>query len=174
MTLLGKVFIGLILLLSIVFFSFAVAVNASHVNTKELAAQYEQQARESETRNTQLEALRDSYKAEIDIEQASKRAALAALQTQYEAAEYRLLQLEIEAGQLRQALTVAVQTNDATQKDLRDAAERNRQLREEIDQAKTRRDDLFRQLLDAHGEYVRLQGAHQALSDRSSSLETGN
>ncbi|MCR9294260.1 MAG: hypothetical protein NXI32_16195 [bacterium] len=171
MTQLGKVFVGLILLLSILFFTFSVGVNASHVNTRELAAEYEQQAREAEATNSQLQTLKDNYKTEIEIEQASKRAALAALQTQYEAVEARLLQLEIQAGELRKTLTIAAQTNDSTQKDLRDAADQNRQVRARIEQIKQERDKTLKDLIAVSAEIASLQGVFQSLSERAASME---
>lgn len=171
MTLLGKVFVGLILLLSIVFFTFAVAVNASHVNTRELAAAYEQEARDAEDVNNQLEELKAKYKSEIEIEQASKQAALAALQTQYEATENELLKLEIQAGELRKAMTIASQTNGSTQKDLKDAADRNRELRDQMAGVKTKRDDVLNQLVELRAEFAGLQGVYQSLSQRAASIE---
>ncbi len=171
MTLLGKVFVGLILLLSIVFFTFAVAVNASHVNTRELATEYQQEARDVENVNSELDALKAQYKSEIEIEQASKRAALAALQTQYEATENQLLQLEIQAGELRKALTIASQTNGSTQKDLRDAADRNRVLRDQIADIRAKRDEVLKQLVEIRAESAGLQGVYQSLSQRAASIE---
>ena len=171
MTLLGKVFVGLILLLSIVFFTFAVAVNASHVNTRELASAYEQEARDVEGVNRQLETLKAKYKSEIEIEQASKQAALAALQTQYEATENQLLQLEIQAGELRKALTIASQTNGSTQKDLKDAADRNRALRDQMADVKAKRDEVLKQLIEVRAEFAGLQGVYQSLSQRVASMD---
>ena len=170
MTLLGKVFTGLIFLMSIVFFTFSVAVNASHVNTKVLAQQYQAEARATQERNRQLETLKTNYKTELEIEQLSRRSALAALQTQFEATNYNLLQLEIEAGELRKAMTIAAQTNDSTQKDFRDAAAQNRRLREEIEGVRQQRDQLFQTLVDAKDEFNQMQGVYQSLSDRADML----
>ena len=171
MTLLAKVFTVLIFRLSVIFFAFAVVVNASHVNTRDVASKYSQEAQAAEARNRQLESLRENYKSELEIEQISKRAALAALQSQYEAAAANLLQLEVQAGELRKALTVATQTNDSTQRDLRDAADQNRDLRAQIDEARAKRDQLFDSLVTAKQEFNQFQGTLQSLSERAQSVE---
>ena len=57
MTLLGKVFTGLVFLLSVIFFSLAVAVNASHINQKTRAETFSKQAADAQQKNTQLIAL---------------------------------------------------------------------------------------------------------------------
>lgn len=171
MTLLGKVFTCLVLMMSAIFFTFSVVVNASHVNVKEKSAEYEQQSRDVQARNTQLETLKNHYKEELAIEQQSRRSALAALQTQYEAAENRLLVLETQAAELRSNLSAAARTNDSTHGDLRAAADANRKIREQIAEARQKRDELFSSLLKAREEFTQLQGVNQALADRAGSLD---
>lgn len=170
MTSLGKVFTGLIFLLSTVFFTFSVAVIATHSDRKENAAALEAEARDSEARNNQLRELQQSYTDELQIESRSRRHALAALQTQYEAAEFNYFQRESEATNLRKALTTASQTNAATQKDLRDAAATNRDLRTQIKTTKETRDQLFTEMVDAKKEFNNLQGVYQSLKDRADSM----
>ena len=84
MTLLGKSFSVIIMLLSLVFMVLALAVNASHRNWRDvvlgsngLKTQIETKA----TENQQLEASRQRIQANLDRESAARRTALAALQT---------------------------------------------------------------------------------------------
>ncbi len=170
MSLLGKVFVGIIFFLSIVFFTFAVLINATHIDHKTLAADYDAEFRDSQERNTQLQELQESYEEELRIEKSSRREALAALQTQYEAATFNFNQLEAQASGLRQELITATQANGASQEDLKAAGEKNRQLRDAMAQAKQTRDQLFDQLIEAKDEFNRLQGTHQSLSERAASM----
>ncbi len=97
MTLLGKVFTGLIFLLSVIFFALAVAVNASHINQKTRAANFQTKASAAEQRNQQLTTTLEELKTELAIEQAARRTALASLQTQYEQAVNDYQSKEAEA-----------------------------------------------------------------------------
>lgn len=167
MTLLGKVFTGLIFFMSLMFFTFAIGVNASHVDTKQLAADYEAEARASTARNGQLEELRDTYKAEVQIERDSRSAALAALQRQLELANFNFLQQEGKASALRKQLTETAQANEQTQAELKSAATSNRELRVQLEAAIAKRDQLFAELISVRDEFNQLQGVYQALSDRA-------
>ena len=88
MTLLGKSFSVVILILSAIFMVLALAVNASHRNWRDvvitgingqpgLKSQIE-----SCRENTQLRDSKDRIQADLNREQAARRTALAALQTQ--------------------------------------------------------------------------------------------
>ncbi|MEM8732757.1 MAG: hypothetical protein AAGG44_00950 [Planctomycetota bacterium] len=167
MTLLGKVFTGLIFFMSLMFFTFAIGVNASHVDTKQLAADYEAEARASVARNGQLEELRDTYKEEVQIERDSRSAALASLQRQLELANFNFLQQEAKASELRKQLTETAQTNQQTQADLKTAASENRKLREQLESTVKKRDELFDQLIKIRDEFNQLQGVYQSLRDRA-------
>ncbi|MFN3189756.1 MAG: hypothetical protein ACE361_04455 [Aureliella sp.] len=171
MTLLGKVFTGLIFFMSLMFFTFAIGVNASHVDTKQLAADYEAEARAAVARNGQLEELRDTYKAEVQIERDSRSSALAALQRQLELANFNFLQQEAKASALRKQLTETAQTNQQTQDDLKAAASNNRQLREQLKETVGKRDQLFDQLIELRDQFNQLQGVYQSLNDRAAATK---
>ena len=105
MTLLGKVFTGLLFLLSVIFFTLAVAVNASHVDYRKLvkdpATGYEARVKKAEEKNKQLTTTLEDTKSELSIEQAARRSALGALQTQI---EQRESELAAQEGELKKLL----------------------------------------------------------------------
>lgn len=170
MTLLGKVFTGLIFCLSLFFFAVALIANATHIDNKQLAADLEAKVREATTRNGELRELATTYKTEVENEKASRSAALAALQRQLELANYNFLQQEVKARDLREALTRIAQTNRDTQVELSEKSAANRELRDELATTVANRDKLYDQLLGLNDQLNQLQGVSQTLRDRAESL----
>lgn len=170
MTLLGKVFTGLIFLLSVIFFAIAVMVNASHIDQKDRADTAESDLSQSQQANRQLQAQLEEVKTELAIEQAARRLALASLQTQYEEAQSSYEEKEKEAGDLNAQVTELIQVTKGTQADLKAKLDDNRLLREQIVNARQDRDQLFQRLVSAKDEYNRLQGIYQSLLERERAL----
>ena len=99
MTLLGKAFTVVIFLLSLTFMVLALAVNASHRNWRDLVLGDEGYAARIAAitiENEQLQDAKQRAQASLDREQAARRTALAALQTQLD--------------QLKDELSVSVNT----------------------------------------------------------------
>ena len=170
MTLLGKVFTGLIFLLSVIFFALAVTVNATHINNKELADKFQKQASDAERKNTELSGLLEETKTELAIEQAARVAALASLQTQLDQAQQDLSMQQATLSNLQSAHTLLVQTENATQLELKAKSDDNALLRTQIVSARQDRDQMFQRLVAAKDEFTRLQGVFQALQERESQL----
>ena len=167
MTLLGKIFTGLICILSLIFFSLAIAVNASHVNYRELVKNpttgYEARVKAAEEKNRQLATLLEDAKSELSIEQAARRSALGALQTQIDQREQELASQEAELTKLLAAHTNLVATEQQTQQDLSARTKDNELLRKQNVEAFEDRNQLFARMTKAIDEYNRLQGMYQAL-----------
>lgn len=170
MTLLGKVFTGLVFLLSVIFFALSVAVNASHINQKTRADTFQKQATDATAKNSELNTLLEEVKTELAIEQAARRSALASLQTQLEAAATELSMKDAELADLRSAHTRLVQTEAETQNELKAKSDDNELLRNQIVQARQDRDQLFQRLVAAKDEFNRLQGTYQSLQERERKL----
>ncbi|MGB7329222.1 MAG: hypothetical protein WBD31_30350 [Rubripirellula sp.] len=177
MTLLGKSFTALILILSAVFMVLALAVNASHRNWRDvvltgvngqpgLKAKIEAISRENEQLNIQ----RENSQASLDREQAARRTALAALQTQLDQLKSDLQQSESSV----QALTAQVQ--ELTQTDLSRAQElerltaENSTLRQKVRDEQQNRDALFTQTLELTDQMNKLRGFKQQLEQRNAQL----
>lgn len=170
MTLLGKVFTGLVFLLSVIFFCLSVAVNASHINQKEAAAKFKAQAEEAQRKNNELSTQLEEFKTRMEIEQAARRNALAALQSQLDAKQNELEKQESTLANLQSAHTVSVQTLEALQIDLTKQTNDNEDLRSKLVGARQDRDQMFQRLVTAKDEYNRLQGSMQSLQERQRQL----
>ena len=140
MTLLGKVFTGLVFLLAVIFFALSVAVNAQHINQKVLATTLKTQVDQLQNENNQLKGLLEEKKTELAIEQAARRNALAALQSQLDAKQDELEKQETTLVNLQSAHTSTVQTLEATQVDLKKQTSDNEDLRKKFVNAKLDRD----------------------------------
>ena len=170
MTLLGKVFTGLVFLLAVIFFALSVAVNAQHINQKVLATTLKTQVDQLQNENKQLKGLLEEKKTELAIEQAARRNALAALQSQLDAKQDELEKQETTLANLQSAHTSTVQTLEATQVDLKKQTSDNEDLRKKFVNAKLDRDQIFQRLVTAKDQYNRLQGQMQSLQKQQKLL----
>ena len=174
MTLLGKVFTGLLFLLSVIFFTLAVAVNASHVDyrkvVKDPATGLEARLKKAEEKNKQLTTTLEDTKGELSIEQAARRSALGALQTQIEQRESELAAQEGELKKLLAAHTALVSTEQQTQQDLSARTKDNETLRKLIVEAREDRDQTFARYIKALDEKIRLEGMYQSVDERLQQL----
>ncbi|MDX1929228.1 MAG: hypothetical protein SFV81_22055 [Pirellulaceae bacterium] len=174
MTLLGKIFTGLLFLLSVIFFTLAVAVNASHVDYRKLvkdpATGLEARLKKAELKSQQLTTALEETKSELSIEQAARRSALGALQTQIEQRESELAAQEAELTKLLAAHTALVATEQQTQQDLNARTKDNETLRKQIVDAREDRDQTFGRLTKAIDEKTRLEGMYQSLNERLQQL----
>ena len=119
MSLVGKIFTMLILILSIIFMAFAMMVFATHKNWKTAATKLQT---DLATANTALKDAKDALEREkndLAREQAARKAALAALQVRVSGAEQRLAAKEKELGDLTAAHS---QATEAAQPSLGSAA----------------------------------------------------
>ncbi|GIX00035.1 MAG: hypothetical protein KatS3mg111_3367 [Pirellulaceae bacterium] len=170
MSLLGRVFIAIVFVLSIIFFTVSVMVNATHINWKEQADTFKQRADDATRKNGELTELLEEVKTELAIEQAARVSALAALQTQLDEAKAELSSKEAELIALQAAHTNLVQREAETQRELNNRTEENELLRQQLVDARANRDQLFQRLVAAKDEYNRLQGAYQSLREREQQL----
>ncbi len=170
MTLLGKVFTGLIFLLSVIFFSLAVAVNASHINQKTLATTFQAQAKTAQQKNTELTGLLETTKDELAIEQLARRSALGALQTQLGDMKNDLQKKEKQLQDAQAALTQFTSTEKQTQTELQARTDDNELLRKQIVVAREDRNQLFQKLVGTTDQFIQLQGTHQSVLERESAV----
>ena len=109
MTLLGKIFTLLVLLLSVAFFLVSLIANSSHIDHKKKVATYQGQAKKLETTVDELKKLIEQLKTASAQEQLARKTALAALQTQLEAARDQLAQANTELNGKAATLTIQTQ-----------------------------------------------------------------
>lgn len=170
MTLLGKVFTGLIFLLSVVFFALSIAVNATHTNQKLAAEAAKKRADASDEEVRQVKTLLENTKTDLAIEQAARQTALEALQGQLGAATEDRESAERALRDLQASLTAAIQTNRANADELDATRKENAALRQDIVSARLDRDQLFQRLVSATDTTNRLYGDLQSLALREKEL----
>lgn len=136
MTLLGKIFTLLLMLLSLLFFFLSVVVNATHRDDKSKIAEFQNRAKTLETTVDELKKSVDSKKNELDQERVARRTALAALQTQLEAIKGQLAEANSELQQLNSVNTMQTQK-------LSDAMDTVKRLTSENDLVKQEMDKVI-------------------------------
>ena len=177
MTLLGKSFTAVILILSAVFMVLALAVNASHRNWRDvvltgvngqpgLKAQIESTTRTNE----QLRDAQQRTLASLDREQAARRTALAALQTQLDQLRSDLQNSESEVERLGAQVTVLSQTDLSRAQELERLTAENARLRNSVRKEQQDRDLLFTQTLELTDQMNKLRGFKQQLEERNRQL----
>lgn len=178
MNLLGKIFVGLILVLSVVFMGFSVAVYATHKNWYDaiyrkapgphgepigLQIQLDEKKKQYEN----LQAQFNSLQAELATEKAMRRQQLAKLQDEKSTLdkEYnRLAQQEADLIQREKDAAANVKTAQAT---LDSKLQEIDLLRKEIDDARQARDDRFQEVVKLTDDLHQAEGEAARLKERS-------
>jgi hypothetical protein len=185
MTFLGKLFTGLILLLSLAFFVIALVVNASHRNWKDAVMDpktgYREQKRVLQLNLTELQKTLEDARRDLAQEQASRRVTLSMLQTQLEQESLKLAQLTAELQKMQAANTLQTQTLAATQDELARVTKENADIKTQIVQVVQERDNQTRKAIalqdDLNNRFVVLDTLTKkldALRDSSTVLEARN
>ncbi len=177
MTLLGKSFSTVIFLLSAAFMVLSLAVNASHRNWRDAVfgdgggnPGLKKQIEDISAVNEQLQDSEQRALADLDRERASRRTALAALQTQLDDLTGKLLDSEKQAGDLQAENNILAQTDLSRTKLLEEITAENTKLRSQIRSEQQERDQLFTQVLALTDDMNKLRGFKNQLQDRNEQL----
>lgn len=179
MTLLGKSFSVVILILAAVFMVLALAVNASHRNWRDvvltgingqpgLKAQIESITRT----NDQLRDSRTRTLDELNRERAARRTALAALQTQLDRLKSQLSDESTKVLNLQAEKARLNQTAESQTKQLEQLTNENIELRASVRTEQQNRDALFTETLVLTDQMNKLRGFKQQLEERNQQLMT--
>lgn len=176
MTLVGKIFTVLILLMSVVFMSFAVMVFATHQNWKEqvkstdpnVGLELKLKNKTAELANAKL--AHDQTKQQLALEQASRRQALAALQTRLNLAEEQVIQQTKELNDKTALLQTAQEGAKIAQDRLVGLETENAKLRKETQLAQLDRDTQFSKVVELTDRLNQDEVKRQALEERSNQL----
>ena len=173
MTLLGKVFTVLILVMSVVFMAFAVVVYATHVNWKLKVtgpAGLQSQVQDTQATIDQLRVDLERSKGALAREQAARRFVIAALRTKLEtdAAELRAKVAEFDEQQA--TLNTLTQANDTAATTLARLTKEVTELRATIIKAIDDRNLEFAKVVQLTDDVNRLQGTRLTLIERNNNL----
>lgn len=167
---LGKVFIVVILIMSLVFMGLSMAVYATHKNwkvaseklSKDLAALKTEKEQLISAHNQRVEAL-DREKATLE-QQAKKAESERVLQTE------RLAQAQAELDSLRQEQSKGIAAVASTQAINQTLAGEVGDLRQRIRNEQKTRDSVFKQALDATEQLHQAAGEYETTRERNSQL----
>lgn len=158
MNLVGKIFIVLIFIMSLVFMSFVVAVYATHTHWRDVVMNQQAtadkplglkpQLDQQKARNQELSDQLDKLKQEVATEKAAKRQQLAKLETENDELKKQRDQQEKELAKLVQAERDAVAAMDATQKTAEALRKEVEGLRDEVRNIQKDRDEQFKRVVD--------------------------
>ncbi len=170
MNLVGKIFTVLILVMSIMFMAFAIAVYATHRNWQTLAKATQAEVTDYRDRNNQLRGEIDEQKNRLAHERAARRSALARLET-----VVQQKQQEIEARNTQYNELLAKQranTNAFTnaQRQLDQLKEQVAALEQEIVKAQEDRDTQFDRVRELTDQIHEAEGIRRLLERRMQDL----
>jgi hypothetical protein len=170
---LGKVFVVLILIMSLVFMGLAMAVYATHKNWKEiidgpngLTAQLQQ----AETENRQLTDQHNRKVEELDAEIQAAVQQVSKLESERVALIARNAEMQAERDQLVQERREATAAVAATQANNEKLAADATTLRQQIREEQQARDAAFNATLAATEELHQLRNDYEAALERSQTL----
>lgn len=174
MTLLGKFLSTFIFILSTAFMVLALAVNASHRNWRDVVLDpgngLKKQIETISRTNKQLTDDRQRTQGALDREQAARRTALAALQSQLDQMEQLLRASEAQVQQLEAKSTELSQLDRSRAEELQRLTDETRKLRDQIRAEQEDRDSLFAETLKMTDQMNLLKGSLQAQTERNEQL----
>jgi predicted nucleic acid-binding Zn-ribbon protein len=147
MTLLGKIFTFLLFLLSVGFFFFALAVNATHKDLRTRVGNLQKQVSDRDKTIDELKRAAETNKNQLNQEQVARRVSLAALQTQLDTEREKNQQANTQLNDLNSKNTQATQSLAQTISELKRITGENDLLKTEIDKIITDRNSQRRNVI---------------------------
>ena len=180
MTLVGKIFTVLIFIMSLVFMSFAVMVFATHRNWREVATNPNpkagqqlglmQQLEAAKVKRTELEDLLTRVKGDLAEERASRRMALAALQTRPAKSEDALGATQKSLDELSANHTQATKTFEIAETRLEVLEKETQELRDLLRATQQATDKTFTTVVALTDQLNQAEGTKLRLGDRNTQL----
>lgn len=180
MTLVGKIFTVLIFIMSLVFMSFAVMVFATHQNWRDSVKNpdpnigYEVKLKNKTTELATVNAEHARTKQQLALEQASRRQALAALQTRLTQAETDNATLTNQFNLASAALTQATEGYNISQTRLTALEGEVGRLRKETQIAQLDRDTQFSKVVELTDRLNQDEILRQRLEEKNNQLNAQN
>jgi signal transduction histidine kinase len=165
MSLVGKIFTMLILILSIVFMAFSMMVFATHKNWKEQAGKLQTSLQGANTALNDAKAALEREKNELAREQAARKSSLAALQVRARGAEDRLSAKEKELGDLTAAHSQATEAAKVAQDRLAVLEKETQGLRDLLREEQRKRDQMFLTMVDLTDKLNQAESVKQGLEE---------
>lgn len=182
MNLVGKILTVLILVMSLVFMSFAVAVYATHKSWKEVVTRpkedagpgkpvgLQHQLEESEARNEQLKDQHAQLQRKLDEQKTDALQVRGKLETQLDLRNQELAEKEESLSKHREDLRQAVASTKAAHETLETIRAEVDQLRKDIEEANVARDANFKEVVRLTDEMHQAVNELKRLKERNQQL----
>jgi chromosome segregation ATPase len=170
MNLLGKIFVVLILVMSLVFASFAVAVYSAHRNWKDEAKKQQDLVATARAELEKETAIKEQLQADIEKEAVAKREALAKLETERDELSRQRDDLAKQRDDLAAKDKASVAALDSAQQNLAKLTSEVEALRGDIRTAQSDRDQHFKQVVELTDNVHQAQGELNRLGERNVQL----
>ena len=171
MSLIGKILVILIFVMSIVFMAFSVSVYTTHRDWKAEAEKKKEELKLAENHNEQLENKISTTLKSLALEKAARREAVAVLEVRNQNYQRELVTKENQFAKLQGDHREAIQTVENAEANMKRLKDEVDKLREEIRVAQRDRDSQFSkaqeltdQLQQGEGELRRLKARHEELT----------
>jgi uncharacterized protein YlxW (UPF0749 family) len=170
MNIFGKALVVLIMVMSIVFMSFAVIVNVTHKNWREETEKLRTQLGQLQAQNQELQARADTLTKEIENEKTEKQKRVAALETERESLRREFLEREKEHAGLVEENRRLIAQNEAVQNNMRAQLDELNKLRESIRTAQAEKEKHFQEVVKLTDRLNQAQGQLENLKNRNVQL----
>jgi hypothetical protein len=165
MTLVGKIFTMLILVMSIMFMAFAMMVFATHKNWKASATKLQADLASANTALKEAKDALEREKTDLAREQAARKAALATLQVRVTTAEQRLTAKEKELADLTAAHSQATEAAKVAQDRLAVLEKETGNLRNTLRTERQKLDKMFLSVVDLTDKLNQAESLRQNLEE---------
>jgi septal ring factor EnvC (AmiA/AmiB activator) len=170
MTLVGKIFTVLILVMSLVFMSFSVMVFATHKNWKNAANAAETKLTNANQLNQQLTTRLNQLQMDLATEQAARRAALAAAQSRLVRAETALSEKTAELDKLFTDHAQVAEAAKMAETRLEALTNEVASLRDTLRNTQKDRDAQFDKVVALTDKFNQMEGLRIRLDERNTQL----
>lgn len=170
MNLLGKIFVVLIFVMSLIFMTFVIAVYATHTNWKKEADTWKEKANAASTHNSKLRGELDKAQGEVTAIETSKGEALAKLVAEKDTLQDERDRLEKEYAALEKDRREAVAAMEASQTSLATLRKEVEALRANIDTAQNDRRKAFERVVSLTDQMHQAQNELAVLKSRNVQL----
>lgn len=174
MNLLGKIFVVLILVMSLVFMAMATTVYMTHTNWRNVVMDpntgLRKKVNDLQAQNQQLNDQLATVQKEIDAERKARDAVLAALESEKETLKNERDQMVKENANLVQQSQQAVVAMDATQKTLEAMRGEIGTLRQQFRQTQQEKEEQFKQVVELTDKLFQSEGERERLDAKNLQL----
>jgi hypothetical protein len=181
MNLVGKIFVVSILIMSVLFMAFAMAVYATHKNWYEFVMNEQaspakplglkKQLETERAKNQELTEQSDKLKQQYDAEKATKMQAVAKLENELKDARDELKKLEATHAQLEKDKRLAEAAMNSTQTNATDFLKERDDLRKTVREAQQDRDAHFKEVMRLTEKLNQIANDRDVLKNRSDELK---